>query len=708
MSKTEYIPVRKRELTVLDGVGPKRAELFGKLGVNTVDDLLFFFPRAYQNRGSIHLIAEAEENVSCSFMLTVATRPSSAVLKGRMVLTKFTAFDDSAKVTVTFFNSRFVERVFEVGETYRFWGKVTKEGSRYFMSSPTYEPANGPKPLLPLFPVYHLTSGLNDKNVIEAIRSAVDLIGTDQGDADGEIIPAELSEKLGLIEEYDALYKIHFPDSFDDIEEARKYFSARNALIFTTAIHLSHSRMKVGEKCPMANVDMSPFYRKLGFEMTGAQKRSVSEIISDMTDGSSPMTRLLSGDVGSGKTAVAAAAIFLAVRNGFQAVLMAPTEILAEQHYAKLSRLFDGLGFGTVLLTGSLTEKNKESARMKIADGTADIIIGTHALLTKSTAFYNPGLVITDEQHRFGVTQRAILGGDNGKGTTPDFLVMTATPIPRTMALIMYGDLSVSVLDELPKGRQEISTYTVDGRYMPRLLDFIRKTVGGGNRVYIVCPSIEPPDEDLITDFSADNTKRPASAVETHKEISEALEGDGIAVSLLHGRMNAKEKAGIMSDFAAGAAQVLVSTTVIEVGIDVPEATVMIVLSAERFGLAQLHQLRGRVGRGKDKSYCILVSDSKGEKSEKRLQFMKSTTDGYKIAEYDLEMRGPGDYLPSGDGKVRQHGDFDALRLSDMNTLKEISEYAEKLTESDPELTSQPGLKKKIEEMFEAEGRMLQ
>ena len=697
-------------LTSLPGVGSKRAALFSRLGVGTVGDLISHFPRAYQNRGNVRLLSDCDPDVACSCLLTVSSVPRTAKLRGGMTLTKFTAVDETGRrATICFFNNRFIEKTFSVGQLWRFWGRVRRERTGLMISSPLHERADGGAPLPPLTPVYSLTAGLNGQLVSKTISDALSLI--DRGSIP-EPVPEELRKKENVPSAREAYGMIHAPRSMDEVALARRYFALRDALVFSVSLGVHRRMIKKGTPPAMKPVPADPLTDLLGFGLTGAQKRSIREISSDMTSGRVPMTRLLSGDVGSGKTAVAAAAAYIALKNGWQVGLMAPTDILARQHYAKLSGLFRRLGFETALLTGSMRESEKTAVRAGIANGKIKMAIGTHALLTESTLFKKPGLMIADEQHRFGVSQRAVFGNER-QGITPHMLVMSATPIPRTMGLVMFGDLSVSTLDELPPGRTPVRTFCVDSSYTGRLISFIRKQTALGGRVYIVCPLIEKEEEpeDLVGGYDAEDESgsgRLCPAEETFSYLSSVLESDGIKVGLVHGRMKNSEKDAAMSAFAAGETQVLVSTTVIEVGVDVPEATLMIVLNAECFGLAQLHQLRGRVGRGRAESFCVLVSDSDGQAAKERLGVMTKTNDGFAIAEADLAQRGPGDYLPRTDGSIRQHGEFPGVTSADMSMLKTALDYSAALLERDPRLDTAPDLRAETEKLYSENRRALQ
>ncbi len=696
-------------LTSVPGIGVRRAELFSRLGIEKAGDLLDHFPRAYQNRGNARLLSECDPDVACACILTVSSVPRTAKLPGGMTLTKFGAVDDTGRrATVCYFNNRFIEKTFSVGQRWRFWGRVRRERAGFMLSSPVHERAEDESRLPALVPVYPLTAGLNGQLVSKAVSDALSLIG-------GASVPDPVPEELRLKEKVppasEAYRMIHRPRDMEEVSLARRYFALRDALVFSVSLGVHRRKLKKGIPPAMKPVPLTPLTGLLGFRLTSAQQRSVREISLDMTSGKTPMTRLLSGDVGSGKTAVAAFAAYIALRNGWQAGLMAPTDILARQHFAKLSPLFEQLGYKTVLLTGSMKESEKIVARAELANGKAKFAVGTHALLTDSTEFYRPGLMIADEQHRFGVSQRAVFGDSRG-GITPHMLVMSATPIPRTMGLVMFGDLSVSTLNELPPGRKPVRTFSVDSSYTARLTEFIKKQASSGGRVYVVCPLIEKEEEreDLVGDEYGIYGAGAAlcSVSETYEYLSSALKDADITVGLVHGRMKSSEKDAAMTDFAAGRTQVLVSTTVIEVGVDVPEATLMLVLNAECFGLAQLHQLRGRVGRGKAESFCVLVSDAEGQAAKERLNVMVKTNDGFAIAEADLAQRGPGDYLPRADGKIRQHGEFPGVMSADMNMLKDALDFSAAVLERDPSLSTMPELRAEAEKLFSANSRALQ
>lgn len=710
-----YLKLIHSEVSALRGVGAKRAEAFARLGIYTVGDLLRHFPRAYQNRGNVRSLSEAIPGENCSYLLTVGTAPRSAMLKNRKTITKFRAFDESGTVEIVYFNSRYLENTFRIGETHRFWGKVTREKGKLTMSSPLHEVCVNESELPDFTPVYPLSSGLTQGFVAEVITSALARL-SEAGTP--ELLPTDLRTRLCLPQAETAYHKIHHPQSMTDIESSRRYFSAEELYLFSLGLSATKHRKKCGTPPPMKAVDLGGFASRLGFPLTGAQERSIREIHADMTETDLPMSRLLSGDVGSGKTAVAAAAIFIALQNGCQAALMAPTEILASQHAASLTPLFESMGYRVGLLLGSQSAATKRDLRRLAEEGKLHLLIGTHSLLTEDTVFRRLGLVITDEQHRFGVSQRAGLGKANREGNDPHVLVMSATPIPRTLALILYGELSLSMLDELPPGRQRVDTFVVDDSYRPRLTAFIDKQISEGGQVYVVCPAVETKEDgeggDLLR-FTPDGRAEldlDCPALKSALEHSQALKAvfPHRRVGLIHGRMKGQDKDRVMRDFAAGELDILVATTVIEVGVNVPNASLMIVENAERFGLAQLHQLRGRVGRGSRKAYCVLVSSGGGEVAEKRLQVMKTTYDGYKIAEFDLNLRGPGDYFPSRDGNTRQHGSFGCLLNADMEMLKEAMASADKTLQDDPALEKPENrfAADKMRALFAADERAMQ
>ena len=710
-----YLKLMNSDISSLHGVGAKRAQAFNKMGVYTISDLLNHFPRAYQNRGNVRKLTEGIYGENCSYMLTVGSAPHSVTLKNRKVITKFRAFDESGVVEIIYFNSRYVENTFKVGQTYRFWGKLNRVKGHLSMSAPIHEFCLNESELPDFTPVYPLGSGLTQSFVSEAITSAIIKLSSIGAP---EFLPEALRAELSLPKRATAFRMIHRPKNMAEIEISRKYFSVYEMYIFCLSVALNKGRKKLGTPPKMTKTDMSALVSSFPFPLTNAQKRSVNEIYSDMVNAKAPMTRLLSGDVGSGKTAVAAAALHISVSNGYQAALMAPTEILASQHANTLCGIFEQLGYSAALILGSTPLSQKKLIKQGIKEGKIDLIIGTHSLISEDVVFNKLGLVITDEQHRFGVSQRAGLGKSNICGCDPHVLVMSATPIPRTLALILYGELELSMLDELPKGRQRVDTFVVGESYRQRLNAFIEKQVKDGGQVYIVCPAVESKNEDENGDlisFNADGIPEMEfdriplkNAVEHYAYLSDTF--PHLSVGLIHGRMKGKEKEQVMRDFSLGKIQILVSTTVIEVGVDVPNSSLMIIENAERFGLSQLHQLRGRVGRGSRKAYCVLVSETGTENAKKRLDVMRTTYDGYKIAEHDLSIRGPGDYFPSKNGTARQHGNFSTVMNADMPTLKKVMSEAEKTVQTDPSLENGDNIfaKYEMKNKFFAEQRAMQ
>ncbi len=594
-----------------------------------------------------------------------------------MILFKFRASDGENLMDITIFNSKYQAEKIKIGKEYLFYGKVDKKGRLYEMSAPEIEYADNNERIRP---IYSQTAGLSTKIIEKTLAQILN----DKEFALTDILPQALREKYKLCSIKYALKNIHFPQSDDALKTARKRLVFDELFIFQIAMKKLRHRVKRDTSAVIKQNYSSEFFNMLPFKPTNAQIRAVNDCINDMSC-PNPMSRLLQGDVGSGKTAVAAAICYNAAKNGFQSALMAPTEILAVQHYDSLSQLLTPAGIKTALLTGSTTAADKRDIRQGLADGSIQFVVGTHALLQENVIFKALGLVVTDEQHRFGVSQRACLAG---KGINPHLLVMSATPIPRTLALIIYGDLDISVLDELPPGRQIIETYRIDSGKRQRAYNFIKKHLDMGRQAYIVCPLVEQNQSELT------------AATVYADEISQKY-FINYNVGLLYGKMKPSQKEAVMKDFADGKIQLLVSTTVIEVGIDVPNAVIMLIENAERFGLSQLHQLRGRVGRGKYKSYCILVSDAKGDIAKKRLNVMCATNNGFIIADEDLKLRGPGDFFGS-----RQHG-LPNLNIADlhgdMDILKLAQDAAAQLLENDPELMDNNNrfIKAETEKIFE-------
>ena len=713
----EYTDIKK-----LYGVGPARAAQYAKLGIESVEDLLCHYPRGYEDRGSIKLITESDGVGKSAYLLTVATQPRSVRVKGRMTLTKLRAYDDSAVCEITFFNQEYLKNVFTPGSTFRFYGKIEKKSGKYAMTSPAYEPWIEGESLPELIPVYPLSSGITQKQIAKDMRSAMVLASCkEQIDA----LPEEIRRRHKLCLRSYAIKNIHNPEDFSALAAAKKRLIFDEFFTFALGITMMGVKRKRSEAYPCENGDISLLTRSLPYSLTGAQERVIAEIKSDM-ESESAMGRLVIGDVGSGKTVCAAAAILFAVQSGHQAALMAPTEILARQHYESLCGMFSSLGIRAELLVGASTAAQKRKIYEALAsDGEdrIDVVIGTHALLSEGVNFNSLALAVVDEQHRFGVEQRAEFSRKNPKCHV---LVMSATPIPRSLALALYGDLDISYIDEMPVGRQRVDTFVVDESYRQRLNGFIRKQVTDGGQVYVVCPAVEESEDDSVSDDEyadllmgrvgvggdlldfeeAKNAPKMKSAISFCEELS--TEFPDLTVDFLHGKLKSREKDEKMQRFAKGETDILVSTTVIEVGVNVPAATLMIVENAERFGLSQLHQLRGRVGRGNRKSYCILVSDSINQegKAKERLLTIKNLYDGYAIAQKDLAMRGPGDFLRMGEGYMRQSGGvkFKLAELCDDTGLMSAAfDEARGLLAKDPSLEEYPAIKKEAERMFTPE-----
>lgn len=674
-------------VTILKGVGEAKAKLFANLNIFTLGDLICHFPRGYEDRTKLVTISELSPDVPACFRATVMNNPRTAHIRKGLDMTKVQLADTTGRLNVTFFNNRFAAGQLEYGREYIFYGAVSGDFVGYNMTNPVFENPDSPGlTTRRVLPVYPLTAGLTNAAVGKAVLQALAVC-----DPPAEILPEAVRAEYGILSAEEAYHAIHQPRDMEQAAQAKKRLIFEEFFVFSAGLSLMRVSRAEKKCAPYTNFNMKPFYGSLPFSLTGAQSRAVEEILSDFRSGK-PMNRLVQGDVGSGKTMVAAAAAYCAAGNGAQTALMAPTEILAEQHYASLSKLFAPLGITVDLLTGSMTVRQKREARERLASGETQVVVGTHALLTDATRFLRLGLVIADEQHRFGVAQRSKL---SEKGEDPHLLVMSATPIPRTLALLMYGDLDVSILDELPPGRQTVETFLVGESYRARINAFIRKQVAEGHQCFVVCPAVE------------ENQELGMKAASAWAETLQQTVFPDLRIALLHGQMKGAEKEAAMAAFARGEADVMVATTVIEVGVDVPNATLMVIEDADRFGLSQLHQLRGRVGRGKAKSYCILTSHNGNPETLQRLKALCKTNDGFRIAEEDLKLRGPGDFFGS-----RQSG-LPAFRVGDLScdlaTLKQAQTASAQWidahgTEDTPEARA---LRERIGELFaRAEGTM--
>lgn len=668
----------------LKGVGPKTAERFEKLGIVTLADLLCHYPRRYIDFSRPYSIAEAPPDTECVVKAEVFAKPAGRILPGGRRMERITAGDDVSSLEITWFNNPYATQKLELGQEYYFEGIVTGGMLRRQMVNPQVRTA-AQITASPFEAVYPQTEGLSSTVIAKCIRQLLP-----HAELLPDPLPEEMLKKYRLLSKADAVRAIHCPATEEEAFAARRRLIYEELLVLQLGIGRMKNRGSASTGAPMQRLDPAPFWASLPFSPTGAQRRAVDEILTDLS-GSTSMNRLLQGDVGSGKTLVAAAAIWACIRSGYQAALLAPTEILAAQHAENLNRMLAPFGMRVALLTGGMKAAARRTTLAAIRSDEADLVVGTHAILSEGVEFARLGLAVVDEQHRFGVRQRGMLAE---KAANPHLLVMSATPIPRTLGLLIYGDLDISILDELPPGRKPVKTRCITEKKRRDLYGFLDREIGAGRQVYIVCPAIEDtPDGGL-------------NAVKSYYEdIAKALLPDR-RVGLMHGKLKPKEKAAVMDDFKAGRLDALVSTTVIEVGVDVPNATVMVIENAERYGLSALHQLRGRVGRGAAESWCFLVSDNTAESVQKRLRFLCSTSDGFAVAQFDLDTRGPGDFFGS-----RQHG-LPTLQIADLmndtRTLHAAQAEAAALLAADP-LLEEPEhslLAAQVEQMFTKAGAM--
>ena len=668
----------------INGIGTKRGQLYRKLDIDTVGALVRFYPRTYEDWSNITEISDITAGETYCIKAMVSTPVKEHRINGGKLLYTTRLSDGVNFLRLAFFNNQYIKSMLKEGEEYYFYGKVTLSGGLKEMINPAFARITAGNTI---HPIYSQVMGLTTKQIESSVRKALNMLPEKIIDT----IPENILQKYELIDLKSSIIKIHFPDTQKDIDAARKRLIFEELLILVLGLSSLKNTASAKSVINMTDDYTQEFLELLPFNLTNAQYCAINDCIGDMLNAERPMNRLIQGDVGSGKTMVAAAASYVCIKNGYQAAIMAPTEILAAQHFSTFEELFKNTDIKIRLLTGSMNAKQKRTVLSELEDGRVNLIVGTHSLISENVTFLKLGLVVTDEQHRFGVRQRSDL---LSKGKNPHLMVMSATPIPRTLALIIYGDLDISIIDELPPGRQKVDTFLIDDSKKSRAYGFLAKHIEEGRQCYIVCPAVENTETGLI-------------GVEEYAEKIQNTVFKNYKVGVLHGRMKPKDKDEIMSGFVRGEIDILVSTTVIEVGVNVPNAVIMMIENAERFGLSQLHQLRGRVGRGEHKSYCILVSNAKGEEAQKRLRVMCSTGDGFKIADEDLRIRGPGDFFGS-----RQHG-LPELKIANLvenvKLLQDAQAAAKEIQSEYSDLTNPKyrGLRAEVRMLFRSVGQQL-